>query len=64
MPAKRTPWPELSPNTEKVMRDIRENSQKIPRKSRSKRSSRGKRKHEAKNTDTHVVVRSSGERSE
>ncbi|PWA84822.1 glycosyl transferase, family 43, nucleotide-diphospho-sugar transferase [Artemisia annua] len=64
VPAKRTPWPELPPNTEKVTRDIRENAQKNPRKPRSRRSSRGKRKHEAKNTDTHVVVRSSGERSE
>ncbi|GKB65620.1 probable beta-1,4-xylosyltransferase IRX14, partial [Tanacetum coccineum] len=64
VPAKRTPWPELPPNTEKMMRDIRENAQKNPRKPRSRRSSRGKRKHEAKNTDTHVVVRSSGERSE
>ncbi|XP_023754316.1 beta-1,4-xylosyltransferase IRX14 [Lactuca sativa] len=61
--AKRTPWPdvtlEIASNSEKVMmtgNGIQENSQKNPTKTRtpkSRRSSRGKRKHEAKNTNVH-----------
>ncbi|KAI3500407.1 hypothetical protein L1887_36228 [Cichorium endivia] len=62
VPAKRTPWPdELSSNTEKVM-TTQENTEKRPIKTRtprSKRSSRGKRKHESRNADAR---RNSGEK--
>ncbi|KAI3521040.1 hypothetical protein L1887_10498 [Cichorium endivia] len=71
--AKRTPWPdpplELESNSEKLITatGIQENSQKNPTKTRtprSRRSSRGKRKHEVKNPEARVSARSSVERSE
>lgn len=64
MAAKRTPWPDATPelesNTNKV---IQENAQKNPTKTktpRSRRSSRGKRKH----ANARVLPTSSGETSE
>lgn len=64
VPAKRTPWPDelSSSNTEKVMTTTQDNTEKRPTKTRtpkSRRSSRGKRKHESKNADAR---KNSGER--
>ncbi|KAL4582236.1 hypothetical protein LXL04_006780 [Taraxacum kok-saghyz] len=62
VPAKRTPWPdEILLDTEKVV-NTQENTEKRATKTRtpkSKRSSRGKRKHESRNADAR---RNSGER--
>ncbi|KAK1433100.1 hypothetical protein QVD17_10006 [Tagetes erecta] len=70
VPAKRTPWgdapPELPSNTQKVVSSTtQENTEKRATKTRtpkSRRSSRGKRKHESRNTDARVSARNSGER--
>nr|XP_043618295.1 probable beta-1,4-xylosyltransferase IRX14H [Erigeron canadensis] len=70
VPAKRTPWPdaplELPSNPEKVITSTtQENAEKRATKTRtpkSRRSSRGKRKHEPRNTDARISARNSGER--
>lgn len=70
VPAKRTPWPdnppELPSNTVKVIGSTtQENTEKRATKTRtpkSRRSSRGKRKREPKNTDARASTRNSGDR--
>ncbi|MCD7453693.1 Beta-1,4-xylosyltransferase irx14 [Datura stramonium] len=64
VPAKRTPWPDAPPELpsgEKLV-TMQEHTEKRPPKTRSrKRSSRGKRKHIAKNVDDHHSTRQSAE---
>lgn len=64
VPAKRTPWPDVPPELpsgEKLV-TMQEHTEKRPPKTRSrKRSSRGKRKHAAKNIDDHHSTRQSAE---
>ncbi|KAK9067034.1 hypothetical protein SSX86_014358 [Deinandra increscens subsp. villosa] len=70
VPAKRTPWPDAPPelpsDTQKVSGSTtQENTEKRATKTRtpkSRRSSRGKRKHESRNADARVSARHSGER--
>ncbi|KAD4888198.1 hypothetical protein R6Q59_034717 [Mikania micrantha] len=69
VPAKRTPWPDVPPelpsNTQKVIssttQEMTEKRATKTRTPKSRRSSRGKRKRESKNADTHVSARNSGE---
>ncbi|GJX94241.1 probable beta-1,4-xylosyltransferase IRX14 [Tanacetum coccineum] len=71
VPAKRTPWPDVTPelpsNTVKVITSAtQENTEKRPTKTRtpkSRRSSRGKRKHESRNADARVAARNSREKT-
>ncbi|KAI3760944.1 hypothetical protein L1987_51348 [Smallanthus sonchifolius] len=67
--AKQTPWtdapPELPSNTQKVISTTQDNTEKRATKTRtpkSRRSSRGKRKHDSKNADAGASARTSGER--
>lgn len=64
VPAKRTPWPDAPPELpsgEKLV-TVQKHTEKRPPKTRSrKRSSRGKRKHVAKNVDEHHSTRQSAE---
>ncbi|XP_009764433.1 beta-1,4-xylosyltransferase IRX14 [Nicotiana tabacum] len=64
VPAKRTPWPDAPPELpsgEKLV-TMQEHTEKRPPKTRSrKRSSRGKRKHVAKNVDDRHLARQAAE---
>ncbi|KAL9999113.1 putative 1,4-beta-D-xylan synthase [Helianthus debilis subsp. tardiflorus] len=70
VPAKRTPWPDVPPelpsNTQKVIssttQEITEKRATKTRTPKSRRSSRGKRKHESRNADARVTARNSGEK--
>ncbi|KAJ0754101.1 putative 1,4-beta-D-xylan synthase [Helianthus annuus] len=70
VPAKRTPWPDVPPelpsSTQKVIssttQEITEKRATKTRTPKSRRSSRGKRKHESRNADARVTARNSGER--